>query len=76
MHTDWLHVYKDRYKRAEQRVAATEDGKITRGNIQLGQNRVVCSRDSIQTLTIRLGRGLLVSYLDLIFVRVGVGVEQ
>ncbi|KAI3355843.1 hypothetical protein L3Q82_004406 [Scortum barcoo] len=66
VHTDWLHFYNDGYKRAEQ-IMVVATGENNSKNIHQGQNRVVCWRDSIQTLTIRLGE-LLVSYLDLIFV--------
>lgn len=69
VHTDCLHFYDDGYKRAEQTlVAVTEEGENNTRNTHQGQNRAVCLRDSIQTLTIRLGGDRLFLYLDLIFV--------
>lgn len=52
--------YHGRHKRAEQTTELEgKDGKNNTRSIHRGQNRVVCWSDSVQTLTIRLGMGVL-----------------
>lgn len=70
MHTDWLQVHKDRYERGRaigggvgvRRREEGGGGEVT-GEHAGAQEEADWWRDSIQTLTIRLGE-LLVSYLD------------